>query len=152
MVSTRKKKQWNRRLLSQLVDFDQDIIIGNAASEGQENRTVNEGTNYRDFTVGTSWDNLAHIENAVNAKTLERCFNEKIDREMNKIVDTFEDRIQNVILTAIDNIVAPRIELAYRSVNASSVRLQPVGPFFTAHLETTKYYAQKMWMMRLETR
>ena len=45
MVSTRKKRQSNRRLLSQLVDFDQDIIPGNAASEKQENTVVNEGTN-----------------------------------------------------------------------------------------------------------
>ena len=38
------------------------------------------------------------------------------------IVDTVEDRIQNAILTAIDNIVAPKIELAIRSINASSGR------------------------------
>ena len=41
---------------------------------------------------------------------------------MNKIVDTVEDRIQNAILTAIDNIVTPKIELAIRSINASSGR------------------------------
>ena len=41
---------------------------------------------------------------------------------MNNIVDTVEDRIQNAILTAIDNIVAPEIELAIRSINASSGR------------------------------
>ena len=58
----------------------------------------------------------------MNVKTLERCFNEKIDREMSNIVDTVEDRIQNAILTAIDNIVAPKIELAIRSINASSGR------------------------------
>ena len=46
----------------------------------------------------------------------------KIDREMRNIVDTVEDRIQNAILTAIDNIVAPKIELAIRSINASSGR------------------------------
>ena len=46
--------------------------------------------------------------------------NERIDREMNSIVDTVEDRIQNVILTAIDNLVAPKIELAVRSINAST--------------------------------
>ena len=45
MNSTRKKRQSNRRLLSQLVDFDQDMIIGNAASERQENVVVNKGTN-----------------------------------------------------------------------------------------------------------
>ena len=55
-------------------------------------------------------------------KTLERCFNERIDREMSNIVDTVEDRIQNAILTAFDNIVAPKIELAIRSINASSGR------------------------------
>ena len=51
MVSTRKKRQSNKRLLSQLDDFDQDMIIGNAASERQENVVVNEGTNDQDFTV-----------------------------------------------------------------------------------------------------
>ena len=53
-------------------------------------------------------------------KTLERCFNERIDREKTNIVDTVEDRIQNAILTAIDSIVAPKIEFAIRSKNASS--------------------------------
>ena len=48
----------------------------------------------------------------VNAKTLEMCFNERIDREVSNIVDTVEDRIQNAILTAFDNIVVSKIELA----------------------------------------
>ena len=122
MVSTRKKRQLNRKLLRQLDDFDQDIVIGNVASERRENALVNEGTNDQDFTVGTSGDNLATNENVVNVKTLERCFNERIDSEMNNIVDTIEDRIQNEILTAVDNIVALRIELAIRSINASSGR------------------------------
>ena len=122
MVSTRKKRQSNRRFLSQLDDFDQDKIIGNASGERQENTVVNEGTNDRDFTVGTSNDSAIVNGNVMNVKTLERCFNEKIDREMNNIVDTVEDRIQNAILTAIDNIVAPKIELAIMSINASSGR------------------------------
>ena len=122
MVSTRKKRQSNKRLLSQLDDFDQDMIIGNATSERQEDVVVNEGTNDQDFTVGTSNVSSIVIENALNVKALERCFNERIDREMNNIVDTVEDKIQNAILTAIDNIVAPKIELAVRSINASSGR------------------------------
>ena len=122
MVSTRKKRQSNRRLLSQLHDFDQDIIIGNAANERRDSTMVNEGTNDRDFTVDTSSNNIAINESTVNVKTLERCFDERIDREMSNIVDTVENRIQNAILTAIDNIVAPKIELAIRSINASSGR------------------------------
>ena len=122
MVSTRKKRQSNRRLLSQLDDFDQDMIIGNAVSERQENAVVNEGIKGRDFTVGTSNNDSVVNGNAMSMKTLERCFNERIDREMNNIVDTVEDRIQNAILTAIENIVTPKIELAIRSINASSGR------------------------------
>ena len=122
MVSTRKKRQSSKRLLSQLDDFDQDMIIGNTANERQGGDEVNEGTNDQDFTVGTS--NVSSIvnENGLNVKTLERCFNERIDREMGNIVDTVEDRIQNAILIAIDNIVTPKIELAFRSINASSGR------------------------------
>ena len=122
MVSTRKKRQSNKRLLSQLDDFDQDVIIGNTASERQESVVVSEGFKDQDFTVGTS--NVSSIinENVLNVKTLERCFNERIDREMENIVETVEDRIQSAILTATDNIVGPKIELAIRSINASSGR------------------------------
>ena len=122
MVSTRKKRQSNRTLLSQLDDFDQDMDIGKAAGERQEKLVVSEGTNDRDFTVGTSSNNMAINESAVNVKTLERCFNERNDREVSKIVDTVENMIQNAILAAIDNIVSPKIELAIRSKDASSVR------------------------------
>ena len=95
MVSTREKRQSNRRLLSPLDDFDQDMIIGNAVSERQENTLVDEGPNDRDFTVGTSSNDPIVNANAMSVKTLERCFNERIDREMSNIVDKVEDRIQN---------------------------------------------------------
>ena len=122
MVSTRKKKQSNKSLLSQLEDFDQDIIFGNAASESQENTVVNGGTKDRDLTIDAFSNNIVVNENTVNVKTLERCFIERINREMSNIVVTVEDRIQNAISTAIDNIVAPKIDLAIRSINASSGR------------------------------
>ena len=98
------------------------MIIGNAVSERQEYTVVNEGTNDRDFTVGTSSNDPIVNANAMSVKTLERCFNERIDREMNNFVDTVEDRIQNAILTAIDNMVTPKNELAIRSINAFSGR------------------------------
>ena len=122
MASTRKKRQSSRRLLSQIDDFDQDMIIGNTVSERQENTVVSEGTNDRDFTVETSNNSSVVNGNAMSVKTLEGCFNGRIDREMSNIIDKVEDRIRNAILTAIDNIVAPKIELAIRSINASSGR------------------------------
>ena len=98
------------------------MIIGSTASERQDNTVVNQGTNDRDFTVGTS--NVSSTVNGgvANVKILERCFSGRIDREIPNIVDTVEDRTQNAILTAIDNIIAPKIELAIRSKNASSGR------------------------------
>ena len=122
MVSTLEKRQSNKKLLSQLDDFDRDMVIGNAASERQENIVVNEVTNDQDFTVGTSNDSSIVNGNAMKVKILQRCFNERIDKEMSKIVDRVEDRIQNAILTTIDNIVTPKIVLAIRSINASSGR------------------------------
>ena len=89
-------------------------LLATLLVKGKKNIVVNEGTNDRDFTVGASSNNLVTNENAVNVKTLERCFNERIDREMSNIVDTVEDRIQTAILIAIKNIVAPRVELAIR--------------------------------------
>ena len=76
MVSTRKKRQSNRRFLSQLDDFDQEMVFGNAASERHEIFVVNECTKDRDITVGTCSNNTAINESMVNVKTLERCFNE----------------------------------------------------------------------------
>ena len=93
MVSTRKKLQSNRRLLRQLDDLDRNIIFGNAASDRQQNVVVNEGTNDQEFTVNNTDNNLAVNENLVNVKTLERCFNLRIDREIENIVVTVEDRI-----------------------------------------------------------
>ena len=122
MVSTRKKRQSSSRLLSQLDDFERDMIIGNAVSERQENAVGNEGTNDQEFTFGTSNNGSVVKGNAMSVKTLERCFNGRIDREMSKTVDTVGDRLQNAVSAAIDNVFAPKIELAIRSMNASSGR------------------------------
>ena len=97
-------------------------MVGNVASGEREIAIVNEGSNDRDFTVGTSSVNLVTNENTVNLKPLERCFNESIDKEISNFVDTVEDRIQNAMLTAIGSIAAPKIEFAIRSINASSGR------------------------------
>ena len=60
--------------------------------------------------------------NTANIQTWEGCSNESVDREMRNIVDTVEDRIQNEILTAMDNNITTRIELAVKSKNVSSGR------------------------------
>ena len=74
MVSTRKKRQSNKRLLSQLDDFEQDVFFGNAASERQENVVVNEGTIDQDFTAGISNVSSTVNENALNVKNFGKVF------------------------------------------------------------------------------
>ena len=98
------------------------IITGNTASERQENIPVNGDTKDQDFTSDTSSNNIVTNEIAVNVKTLARCFIDRIDSEMSYFVDTVEDIVENAFLTDIDNIVAPKIELAIRSKNASSAQ------------------------------
>ena len=114
--------QSNRRLLSQLDDLDQGIVIGNAISKRQENTAVYESAGDQDFTVDKPGSSLAANEDLVKMKTLESCFNKKIDKEMDNIVGTVEVRIQNAILTSIDIILTPRSKLAVRLLNASSGR------------------------------
>ena len=77
-----------------MVDFDRDIIIVNTASERQENTINNEGIGDGEFTVDTYGKNLTVNGKTVNVKTLEKCFTERIDREMSNIFDTVEKRIQ----------------------------------------------------------
>ena len=73
--------------------------------------------------IGNNSDGIpATNENTLCVQTLERCLTEKIDREKGNFVDTVEDRIQNMILTTIDNFNTPRIKLAVRSMGASSER------------------------------
>ena len=74
MVSTRTKRQSNRRLLIQLKDFDQNPVIGNTMSDRQEIAMVNEGTVDQEFTVGNSDSNRAVNENLVNVKTSKTTF------------------------------------------------------------------------------
>ena len=74
MISTRKKRWSNKRLLSQLDDFDQGVFNGNAINSRQENTTVIEGSADQENTVGISDSCPAIIVNLVDAKTLEKCF------------------------------------------------------------------------------
>ena len=120
MISTHEKKQSKTRLLNQLDNFDRHSISGKSKRDRRENVTVIESTAYQEYTVDKSDSNKAVKEKLVNVKTLEEGFNESIDKEMGNIVDRVENKIQNAILTAIDCNIAPKSDLAIRSINASS--------------------------------
>ena len=87
MVSTHRKKRSNTRVLSQLDDFDQDVIIGTPMNNRQENTAIKEGISHQEFTVANSDGGQTAHENVVYVKTLESCFNERIDKEMGNIIN-----------------------------------------------------------------
>ena len=91
-------------------------------SNRKEYATVTESTSRQNFTVENPGSSLTVNENVVNVKTLERCLNEKVDRETGNIVDLVEDKFQSAILTVIDSNIAPNFKLAVRLKNASSGR------------------------------
>ena len=95
-------------------------MIGNTASDRQENTTIIEGTGDQENTGGSPESSLTVNENTVNVRTLERCYNERVDKEMSNFADMVEERNQNAILAAFDGIVAPKLESAIKSKNASS--------------------------------
>ena len=96
-------------LQSQLDDFARDAIISNAVTSGIQNAVANDRPIDQFFSCVINGVSAIN-ENRVNVQTLERSFNEGIDRDMGNIVCTFEHRIQKADLTAIDFIIAPRIE------------------------------------------
>ena len=86
-------------------------------SSERQNVTVDQ-----EFTVNKNNGVSTTNEKTVNAQTLERCLTDRIDREMGNTIDTVEEKIQKSILTAIDNIISLKMELAVGSIKASSGR------------------------------
>ena len=80
MVSTRKKSQHNRMIINQLNDFEQDVIIRDAANSGQQNN----GTVKQEFAVNNS--GRITNETAMHVQTLERCFIKRIDWKVGNLL------------------------------------------------------------------
>ena len=71
--------------------------------------------------TATKIDTIVLInDNTEQVQILEKRLADRIATETSNVVKTVEDRIQNAILTAIDNIIAPRIDLTVMSIRASS--------------------------------
>ena len=79
-IMMEKKRQSTRRLVSQIDDFDQDVIFGNTMNIRQETTMVNGSSAGQGFTVGNSDKGVGVIEYVVKVKVLERCFDEELTR------------------------------------------------------------------------
>ena len=101
IVSTRKKKQQSERLLSQLSGSDADFIIEQNNHEAQtENKSsANDG----DVSLYKA-NSLNQISGAqVNMHTLEKNNVNKVRSEVDSVMTTVETRVQDAILTTVEN-------------------------------------------------
>ena len=108
-VSNWKKRQQVKKRVSQFLDLDQEVIIADAISSEPHNAMVNNGPVDREFTVNNKKSISTTYGNTVNDQALERNFIDRTDNKTPNRIGTVEDRIQDVILSAIDQFITPRI-------------------------------------------
>ena len=120
MVSTRKKKHQNKRLLSQLIETSNCFIIGNDINadtieiETLEPQTSGLVNNFVWSIVGEN--------SASHDEVIQRNFADNFRKEVVNAVMAVESRVPDEISTAMYNVVIPIAELAVRSVIESSGR------------------------------
>ena len=124
MVSARKERQQNKRLFNQLNESDADFIIVQNNHEAQ----AGDGTNVVD--IGISSNNMK-VPIQVNGQqvdihTLEKSFVGKVGSEEDKVIKTVKTRVQDAVLTAIEVLVIPTVQLAMKLADASPGRVLTV--------------------------
>ena len=118
MISTRKKRQQNKKLFSQLSERGTYFMIV------QSNK--DEQTNSRDNMIcrGTSSDNINNPIQVnypqLDVHTIEENIISKVRSEVEKVLTSVETRVQDAVLTAVENFVIPRLDLAMKSAIAPS--------------------------------
>ena len=114
-VSTRNKKNQQKWLLSQLDDTSTDIDIGNIV-----NVNVLESESLKQQTKGqpNDWEiiDLSARQNQV----IENNIDDQIPGAVSSAVMTVAIRMHDSILTAIHNVVIPRIEMAVKTITGST--------------------------------
>ena len=102
-------------LLSQLNEFLKDYVIASNIQENiAETETVETHKNdfvnkYKRPTPGENSQSLTHVT--------ERNFGRK---EVDKVVAAVKNRVRDAFPTAVDSVVIPRVEMAFRSIIRSS--------------------------------
>ena len=129
VISTCKKKQRNKKLISKLDETSDDFIFTNARM-GVENTNVVE----KGLGMVNSYNAIhptAKKGPQVDMQTLETNFPANVKSEVENVVATVETKVHEAIFSAMDTLVVLRMELAMRSVgsflkpNPGSVVIDP---------------------------
>ena len=120
MVSTRKKQHQHKKQLSQFNETLSDFVIGNNTSASAiENGTL-------EFQANSRLNNFGRVtereNSACHSQFGENIIDDKIGKAVDSAVMTVENWMHDAILTAMDNMVIPRVKMAVRSITESSRR------------------------------
>ena len=115
MVSTRKKKQQNKRLFGQFNKFGADFMIKQNNHEAQ----VGTKTNVEDIGTSSNSMNGPIQVNSSHTWGKNRYYNTEW---IGYVMTTVETEVQNAVLTVVEKLLIPRVEVAMKSANASSGR------------------------------
>ena len=94
--------------------MDQVVVNGDVVSR-RKSGVVNSGQTERDITFSHSDSFPTTNESTVNLQILEKSVTDRMGGGMGNSVHIIEERTQNAILTAIDENIIPRIQLAVGS-------------------------------------
>ena len=106
MVSTQKKKQQNKKLLSQLSEPDANFVIGQSNHEIQTKSRVNVAD--REAPLKNTNDTTQINGPQVDIHTLEKNIVSKVRSEGDSVMTNIETKVHDAVLSAIENLVILR--------------------------------------------
>ena len=115
MVSTRKKKSQNNRQLSQFDETSNDFVINNGTAViTMQNEGVELQANGRREDFG------GIVDSASQNQFTGGITDDRIRNAVDGAVIVVENSLHDAILTAMNSVVIPRVDMAARSVTCSS--------------------------------
>ena len=118
MLSTRNKRQQNKRFFIQSSEPFTDPMID---PDSYENQTESRGNTADRNVILNRANNSTQIKGSqVDMHTLEKTIADRVQSEVDSVMITVKTRVQDAVMTVIENLVILRVELAVKSVNASS--------------------------------
>ena len=120
MVSTRLKRQQKKRLLSQLRECNTEFMIGRNRHETQPGNRANAMD--KNTTPSNADISIQVNSSQVDIHTLEKNFANKVRSGVDNVMTSVDTGVQDAVLTSMEILVIPRVELAIKLFIASSGR------------------------------
>ena len=115
MFSTPKKTNQQKNQLSQFDETLNGFAIGNCV-----NVSFLESENFEQLTNGRSNDFKRADNSVCQNQLIENKFAEQVTTAVSGALMTVKLRLHDVILTTIDNVVTPRVDMAVKSITGSA--------------------------------